>query len=214
MIGLTFDDGPSTTMTPRVLDLLDKHGIKATFFLQGKHVDAHPDLAREVVERGHVVGNHSYTHPRFTQITAIQADEEILRTNAAIKKATGVDAHLFRYPHGEESQGGNEAIRREKMWGGILWHWATRDKGDFECPGADGLKTFIVNNATDQGLILLHDGNEVKKCGVEQVDGIDAAIVELKKKGYEFGVAEAADGPSSVNQQSWVKVVAPSGAAK
>lgn len=208
LIALTFDDGPSI-LTPEVLKILKKHRVKATFFMQGEHVAENPDLARRVVQEGHVVGNHSYTHPRFTQITDEQADQEITQTNATIAEATGVTPTLFRYPFGEESDAGNAVIRREQMWGGVLWHWETTDPGDFECPGKKGVQQYITGNAVDQALILLHDGNDVLGCGKKQVKELDKAITQLKKQGFRFGVVAPADGPSSVNQQSWVQVVPP-----
>lgn len=209
LIALTFDDGPSLSMTPRVLDMLKRHGVKATFFMQGSHVTRYPTLAREVARQGHVVGNHSYTHPNFTQIGATQASREITRTNAAILKATGTNPVLFRYPYGEESESGNAVIRRENMWGGVLWHWVTNDPGDFECPGAAGLTRYIMNNAADQALILLHDGNEAADCGTQQLEGLEAAIVQLKAQGYDFGLVKPAWAASPVNQYSWVEVVPP-----
>jgi len=209
IIALTFDDGPSLTMTPRVLDLLRKHNVKATFFMQGSHVSRYPSLAREVARQGHVVGNHSYTHPDFSQLTPTQAGREITRTNQVIARATGSTPVLFRYPYGIESETGNAVIRRENMWGGVLWHWSTNDPGDFECPGAAGLTRYIVGNATDQALILLHDGNETADCGTRQLAGLDAAITQLKAAGYQFGLVRPAWAPSPTNQHSWVEVVPP-----
>ncbi len=209
LIALTFDDGPSSSRTPRVLDLLKKHNVKATFFMQGSHVARYPSLAREVARQGHVVANHSYTHPDFTQISASQADREITRTNQAIRSATGKTPVLFRFPYGEESEAGNAVIRRENMWGGVLWHWVTNDPGDFECPGAAGLTRYIVNNAADQALILLHDGNEAADCGTRQLAGLDAAITQLKAQGFDFGLVKPAWSASPVNQYSWVEVVPP-----
>lgn len=211
IVALTFDDGPST-LTPQVLKILAKHKLKATFFMQGSHVAAYPDIARQVARKGHVIGNHSYTHPRFTEISDEQADNEIMSTNAVITATTGVTPVLFRYPFGEESDAGNRVIRREQMWGGVLWHWSTSNAGDYSCPGRKGVVQYVTGNATDQALILLHDGNDVLGCGAKQVRYLDDAITALKKQGYRFGVVVPADAPSTVNQQSWVKVVEPSAA--
>lgn len=208
LIALTFDDGPSD-LTPAVLKILARHRVTATFFMQGSSVEARPELALQVVRERHVVGNHSYSHPDFTQLTDEQADEEITRTNVAINAATGVTPVLFRYPFGNESAAGNLVIRREQMWGGVLWHWDKNDPGDFQCPGKRGVAQYITDNAVDQALILLHDGNDVLGCARNQIRYLDRAILSLKLRGYEFGVVAPANGPNAVNQQSWVQVVRP-----
>lgn len=212
MVALTFDDGPSR-LTSEVLDALERHDVKATFFMQGSHVAANPRIARDVAREGHVVGNHGYSHPDFSTLSTAAADREITRTNAAITRATGVDPVLFRYPYGRESDGGNDVIRREDMWGGVLWHWTETLPGDFECPGADGVADYVEANARDQAIILLHDGNEVLDCDRDQVDYLDQVIPRLKAQGYDFGVVMPAFAPSPTNQYSWVRVVTPEEAA-
>jgi peptidoglycan-N-acetylglucosamine deacetylase len=207
LVALTFDDGPSPQLTPRVLDVLKKNKVKATFFLQGSEVVKYPGLVRRISNEGHVIGNHGWSHPDFTTISAEQADREITRTNDAIEAVTGTEPVLFRYPFGKESEAGNAVIRREGMWGGILWHWTAPLPGDFECPGARGVQRYIERNSVDQALILLHDAGDTIGCGVRQLDYLQQTITSLKQKGYRFGVAELAWGPSPVNQYSWVKVV-------
>ncbi|WP_050670685.1 polysaccharide deacetylase family protein [Luteipulveratus halotolerans] len=209
LVALTFDDGPTPAYTARVLDLLHKHGVKATFFLQGSHVAAYPDLVRRIKAEGHTIGNHGYTHPDFTTLSDEEADREITSTNTAIAAVTGSTPVLFRYPYGNESAGGNEVIRREGMWGGVLWHWTNSLPGDFECPGATAVARYVRSNAVDQGLILLHDGNDVTDCGLGQLRYLDIVIPQLKHDGFSFGVVDIAFAPSPVNQQSWVQVVRP-----
>lgn len=206
MIALSFDDGPSR-LTPQILEVLDRHNVKATFFMQGEHVAENPRLARQVAREGHVVANHSYTHPDFTTLSDRQAEREITRTNRVIRNTTGVEPDLFRYPHGHESAAGNAVIRREGMWGGVLWHWDAPLPGDFECPGAEAVTQYIQANSADQAIILLHDGNTVLECDANQLDYLDEVIPRLKAQGYGFGVVAPADAPSPVNQSSWVHVV-------
>lgn len=205
MLALTFDDGPSE-ITPQILDVLKKKNVKATFFLQGDHVVAHPDLVRRIHDEGHVIGNHSWSHRPFDTLDDAEALSEITRTNEAIRKITGVTPELFRYPKGVESDSGNKAIRSLGMWGGVLWHWET-DAGDYTCPGADGVQRYLNENATDQALLLLHDGNEVENCSQNQPKYLPRAIDSLRARGFEFGVVASAGGPSWVNQYSWVRVI-------
>lgn len=206
LLALTFDDGPSE-ITPQILDVLKQKNVKATFFLQGDHVVAHPDLVRRIHDEGHVIGNHSWSHRTFDGLSDAEALSEITRTNEAIRKITGVTPELFRYPKGVESDSGNKAIRSLGMWGGVLWHWET-DAGDYTCPGADGVQRYLNDNATDQALLLLHDGNEVANCSQNQPKYLPRAIDSLRSRGFEFGVVASAGGPSWVNQHSWVRVIA------
>ncbi|EAP98022.1 putative deacetylase (putative secreted protein) [Janibacter sp. HTCC2649] len=205
LIALTFDDGPSE-ITPQLLEVLKKKNVKATFFLQGDHVAAHPELVRRIHDEGHVIGNHSWSHRPFDGLSDAEALREITRTNEAIRKITGVTPELFRYPQGVESESGNRAIRSLGMWGGVLWHWET-DAGDYSCPGADGVQRYLNDNATDQALLLLHDGNEVVDCAQNQPKYLPRAIDSLRERGFEFGVVASAGGPSWVNQYSWVRVI-------
>lgn len=208
MVALTFDDGPSE-ITPLILDALDRHEVTATFFMQGSAVTRHQGLAADVADRGHVVGNHGFSHRDFTTLDVPGASREITVTNRLIRRATGSDPVLFRYPFGRESEAGNEAIRANGMQGGVLWHWSAPLPGDFECPGAEAVADYVAANATDQAIILLHDGNETVDCGTDQLAYLDEVIPELKAQGFSFGVVVPADSPSPVNQNSWVRVVAP-----
>ena len=207
LVALTFDDGPSAEITPTVLSTLRRYQAKATFFLQGEHAAARPDLVRAIAADGHVIGNHSWSHPQFSSLTAEQARTEIVRTNDTIEQITGTRPVLFRYPFGEETADGNAVIREQGMWGGVLWHWTNPLPGDFECPGAAGVQKYVVGNAVDQALILLHDGNDVVRCGTGQLSYLGRTITELRRRGFALGVVDIAWGPSRVNQQSWVQVV-------
>lgn len=97
---LTFDDGPDPDKTPRLLDLLKRQGARATFFVQGAQVDRYPEVARRIVEDGHTIAGHSWTHRRLTQWAFIDAWSEFDRTRRAIRAATGVETILYRPPYG------------------------------------------------------------------------------------------------------------------
>ena len=97
---LTFDDGPHPEHTPPLLDLLARHGAKATFFLIGEQIDRHPALARRIVEEGHTLGNHSFTHPQFETLSLDAQFDEIERTDRALASVSGRPRHGFRPPRG------------------------------------------------------------------------------------------------------------------
>lgn len=209
LVALTFDDGPSSQRTGYVLEVLKQKGVTATFFLQGDHAAQHPDLVRRIRDEGHVIGNHSYTHPTFPELTPEQAREEITRTSEVLTDITGTAPTLFRYPHGESSVVADEVLKEEKLTGGVLWHWDSSLAGDFECPGAARVQEFVLTEAVDQAAILLHDAGDTLGCPVEQWDYLPQAIDALRARGFDFGVVEAADRPSVVNQGSWVRVAVP-----
>lgn len=208
IIALTFDDGPSP-MTPAVLRILDRHRVRATFFMQGSNVQRYPEYARAVARRGHVVANHGFSHPDFATLDRAEADREITRTNRAIARATGTTPRLFRFPFGNSTPEMEQLVRDKRMTS-VLWHWPAATPGDFECPGAQGVTDYVLANAADQAAILLHDGNDVLDCGEGQLAYLDRSIRALKAQGYRFGVVAPADRPSAVNDGSFVQVVPPS----
>ena len=99
--GLTFDDGPSADVTPQLLQLLDRHKAKATFYLIGEKAAEQPTLTQEIVAAGHRLGNHSYSHKRFSRISAAEQRDEIARAEGVLKLADGAGEHAFRPPWGD-----------------------------------------------------------------------------------------------------------------
>jgi peptidoglycan/xylan/chitin deacetylase (PgdA/CDA1 family) len=99
VVALTFDDGPHPLHTPRVLDLLERHHVKATFFMMGRNVERFPAIARQVLDRGHEIGNHSYSHPKLVLMSPRRVREEIERTDRLLR-SIGVSGEIyFRPPH-------------------------------------------------------------------------------------------------------------------
>src|SRR6202012_3447694 len=86
-LAMTFDDGPSAEYTPRLLDLLKARHLKATFFLIGQNVQAHPELVRRIIAEGHEVGNHTWDHPQLSKLSDERATDEIEKTQDAIRTA-------------------------------------------------------------------------------------------------------------------------------
>jgi peptidoglycan/xylan/chitin deacetylase (PgdA/CDA1 family) len=97
---LTFDDGPHPDHTPRLLDLLAAHDARATFFLIGREAERHPELVRRIVDAGHVLGNHSWSHPQFDRLDLAAQREEIERTDRLLQSLDGLPRHDFRPPRG------------------------------------------------------------------------------------------------------------------
>jgi peptidoglycan/xylan/chitin deacetylase (PgdA/CDA1 family) len=152
-VGLTFDDGPSSTTTTALLDALTKSGLRATMFNEGRYAAAYPALVRAEVTAGMWIGNHSYTHPHLTQLTKAQVDSEISRTQQAIADAGGGAPKLFRPPFGSS----NSTVRSVEAKYGlreIIWDIST---GDWSGVSVDRI---VQANAklTNGQIILMHDG--------------------------------------------------------
>ena len=108
-IAMTFDDGPSATLTPKLLDLLAAHHIKATFFVIGENVAEHPEIVARAAREGHEIGNHSWSHPNFGKMSDESVRRQLQQTDDAIKNATGKRPTLMRPPYGS-------ITTREKRW--------------------------------------------------------------------------------------------------
>jgi peptidoglycan/xylan/chitin deacetylase (PgdA/CDA1 family) len=124
-VWLTFDDGPHRTFTDRILTTLDDAGIKALFFLVGKNVKRHGALPREMVAAGHRVGNHTYTHPRLTELALPEVERELDRTEALIAPLMGEDK-LFRPPFGARNAEVSRIVRK-RGYRTLLWDVSTHD---------------------------------------------------------------------------------------
>ena len=150
-VGLTFDDGPSTS-TPALLNALKQNGLRATMFNQGQYAAANPSLVRAQVDAGMWVANHSYTHPHMTQLSQAQMDSEISRTQQAIANAGGGTPKLFRPPYGET----NSTLRAVEAKYGlteIIWDV---DSQDWNNASTDAIVQ-AASRLTNGQVILMHD---------------------------------------------------------
>ena len=184
VVALTYDDGPDPVHTRRILDILDKYHVKATFFMVGRNMEAHPDVVREVVKRGHVIGNHTYTHPRNIELdTQAQMIRELDRCEQVIERLTGSRAHLFRPPMGLVD-GSVFAIANEEGYTTILWS-VCADYHDAKTPKL--MADRVLKHVRRGGIILAHDG----ETGIRWKDvAATPLIIEgLRKRGYRFVTA-------------------------
>jgi peptidoglycan-N-acetylglucosamine deacetylase len=155
LIAITFDDGPNPTVTPKILDLLDRHNAKATFFLIGSHVRAFPALAKEIAARGHVIGNHTETHPALTFLSPAQIAEQLHRCDDAILIATGTKPKWMRPPFGYRSPWLAGIVRRSGGAGVAMWSKAARDWRVLQPePVIERLDRVCGGD-----IVLLHDGD-------------------------------------------------------
>ncbi|MTK01594.1 polysaccharide deacetylase family protein [Micromonospora sp. CP22] len=178
-VALTIDDGPHPTWTPPMLDLLDAHGVRATFFLIGDRVREHPELARRVLAAGHVIGNHSMTHPQpFAALSRPMVRAEIDRTQREIEDATGVSPRLFRAPGGNWSP---TVLRTTVDLGLTPVDW-TVNPSDWRSPGVDRITRSLSRTRPGQ-IMLCHDGGGDRS---QTIAALTEVIPRLIGQGLRF----------------------------
>ncbi|MBE0557134.1 MAG: polysaccharide deacetylase family protein [Proteobacteria bacterium] len=155
---LTFDDGPDPIATPKVLDLLARHSLKATFFLIGAHVEQYPEIAKRAAEEGHVLGVHSFEHTRLAFRARALIEDQIGRTRKIVQSATGQDTHLFRPPFGfiEPS-----LLKHVGQMGFSTVMWDV-DPGDSLEKNPDLVVKRVSSVARAGLIILLHDNENTR----------------------------------------------------
>ena len=173
-VALTFDDGPNEDFTPQVLDILDKHQVKATFFVVGRDVDNYPHIAQEIVERGHDIGNHSYSHPTFLEMTDDEVLWEINATQDIIENHTGYRPSLYRMPFGD---GGERVYKLIDNMTSTMWNIDTND-WYFDTP--QEIYDYTRPQFDKDMLILMHDTSQ------KSVDAFEIIIESLIEERYVF----------------------------
>jgi peptidoglycan-N-acetylglucosamine deacetylase len=180
IIALTFDDGPDPYNTPKLLDVLRKGSVKATFFVLGKRANKYPTLLKRIAREGHEIGNHGYSHRQFRKLTPRELSWEIRNTDHIIIKSVGKKPHSFRSPYGEVTSA-IENVASQVGYNFIEWSIDPRDweKGQT----AQRIQRAVESHLHTGGIVLLHDGGGNRQ---ETVKAVRALIRELKKKGYVF----------------------------
>ncbi|WP_232303981.1 polysaccharide deacetylase family protein [Pseudofrankia sp. DC12] len=186
-VALTIDDGPDPTWTPRMLALLRKYNVRATFCLIGRQAQAHPDLVRRIVADGHAICNHSMTHPLpFSHRSAAAIGQEIDQAQSVITKAAGTAPRLFRAPGGDFPPAAFATAAKNGLTP-IAWNV---DPADWSRPGTQKIVASLL--ATRPGDILLchdGDGNRRGDSGTDRSETVQAlatVLPQLKSRGYTF----------------------------
>jgi peptidoglycan/xylan/chitin deacetylase (PgdA/CDA1 family) len=194
-LALTYDDGPNDPYTGHLLEVLDKHGVKATFFLLGQFVAERPELARAVAQAGHAIGSHGYTHQNLIFLSSAQLRQQLERASRAIEAATGVRPKLFRPPFGGRRPGTFSVVRAFGMVP-VMW----RVTGyDWSAKSHESIVRRTVSQIKGGDVILLHDGGH-RKIGADRslsVRATDELVRRYKGEGYRFlTVPQMMDGDS------------------
>lgn len=178
VIYLTIDDGPTTLNTEWILDLLDKHGVKATFFCIGRNVEAHPELYNMILEHGHKTGLHGYDHKRglYSDTDAFYADIE--------HASQFIKSNLFRPPHGNISP--RQLRELSKRYTVVLWDVITRDYNR-DLSGDDVLD-IAIKYSRNGSIVVFHDSEKAMN---NMRYALPKAIEHWIKEGYSFKVLES-----------------------
>lgn len=177
-IAITFDDGPHPHLTQRILDILDRYSVKATFFMVGVNVVNYPDVAREVLARGHEVGNHTYSHDRLKNLSVEAIEREIGLCEDALEELCEYRPHLFRPPQGAVSTF-VENCTDHNDYTMVLWSLDTRD---WECKNVDEIVESVLSRISPGDIILMHDyiGH-----GSRTPEALEILLPRLIERGYE-----------------------------
>lgn len=178
LVALTFDDGPDSNYTPRVEAILERYGVRATFFEEGCMVARHPELTRSLVAHGHSIGSHTYSHPPLTRLSRAQIREEIEGGQRTLATDAGVISRLFRPPYGEW----NDAVFQEAKRAHvplILWTVALEHH---EVPTPEAMAARALRLIRPGGILLMHDGKTPPR--ETTVQALPLLLEGLRQRGY------------------------------
>lgn len=178
-IALTFDDGPHPAYTPQVLDILGRYDITASFFCVGLNVQAHPELVARTAGEGHLVGNHTWSHPYLPDLSRDQLMRQVDATNEALTKATGTGSTLVRPPYGVRTSDVLTWLAERDMTT-VFWN---SDIGDWGLPGADAIVSAAVERTTNGSVLLLHDAGGDRS---QTVEALPRILEGLLGRGFQF----------------------------
>ncbi len=183
-IALTYDDGPNDPYTLRLLEVLARYDVHATFFLIGRYVRQRPEIVRETVRAGHVVGNHTFTHPLLIFKSVEEIRQELSNCRAALQDTIGQHSNLFRPPFGGRRPAVLR-IARELGLESVMWNVTGYD---WNAPPAEVIERKVAKQMHGGDVILLHDGGH-KQMGADRSQTVlatDRLIKRYKPEGYEF----------------------------
>jgi peptidoglycan-N-acetylglucosamine deacetylase len=183
-LALTYDDGPNDPHTFRLMEVLAKHDVRATFFLIGRYVKQRPDIVRELVRNGHIVGNHTFSHPNLIYAPSRQMRNELQQCEQALTDAVGEHGRLFRPPFGGRRPGTLRIARSlglaPVMWNVTGWDWRGNP--------AEYIERKITRQVRGGDVILLHDGSHTT-FGADRAQTVlatDHLIARYKSEDLQF----------------------------
>jgi peptidoglycan/xylan/chitin deacetylase (PgdA/CDA1 family) len=183
-LALTYDDGPNDPHTLHLLEVLAKHKVRATFFLIGRYVKQRPEIAREIAQAGHAIGNHTFSHPNLIFASARKTRTELQGCEQALYDAVGQHSRLFRPPFGGRRPVTLRIARslglEPVMWSVTGWDWSAKP--------AEYVEKKVYKQIRGGDVILLHDGGHAE-LGIDRSQTVivtDRLIARYEAEGYDF----------------------------
>ncbi len=177
LVALTFDDGPKSRTTPKLLDGLDQRGVKATFFLIGAQIEENSDLVERMARSGHQVGIHTYDHVTLTDLNQADFDAQVGRTRQILEDLLGPGTYFLRPPYGAV----DDSVKRYAGVPLILW---SVDPEDWHDRDVERETQHILTHVQDGDIILMHD------IFPESADAALQVVDQLRQAGYAFVTVE------------------------
>ncbi len=198
VMALTFDFGSDAGNVSRILQVLSDYGVKSTFFATGQAATNFPDAVRSVVAQGHEIGNHSYSHPYFTGLTAAQMNDELSRASTAIRTATGQSPKaFFRPPYGDYNAAVLQAVGNAGYGQTIMW---SIDTADWQGLSSTAVRDRVLNGASPGAIALMHVGG-----GATGTPGaLPGMITGLRAAGYQLVTISQLLGAAPTGQTQYV----------
>ncbi len=186
-VALTFDDGPDADVTPRILDTLQAHGARATFFVIGRHAEAHPELVERILAEGHEVGNHSHAHSRLLNLCGRRSmQSEIERGMAALQNGSPASAstRLYRPPMGLKNPSLARIQRRLDL---RVVAWSLHSGDTARNRGASSIARRVLERIRSGDIVLFHDGHDLpyRQRSLAVVKALETILPELRNKGLD-----------------------------
>ena len=174
----TFDDGPNPESTSIILHKLKEHSIRGIFFCVGENIERYPDLAKQIVDEGHLIGNHTHSHKNINFFNK-DANESIIKCSQIIEEFVGIKPNYFRPPHGRIGLR-TEKLMEQNGLKNVMWSLLTYDyKNDINIVKF-AVDKYLIRNS----IVVLHDSNKSKQIIAESIDFI---VEKIKENGYEIG---------------------------
>lgn len=180
VVALTFDDGPDAVYTPKILEVLHRNNVSATFFVLGSKADQYPKVMQWIKKAGHEIGNHGYHHYDLHKLTEQEIYDEIKRAEQSILRTTGVLAQYYRPPGGVMT---HDVMNAVQSCGYDIIHWSVDPRDWSLARTASVIAKSVKSNVSAGDIILFHDGGLNQR---QTVAALQELIADLRSQGYRF----------------------------
>lgn len=180
LLAFTFDDGPNPEWTPKFLEVFKKVGGKATFYVHGENMEKYPEVARRIVEEGHELGNHSYSHPHLSELDRDGQTQELQRAAKLIAAVTGRRANTFRPPYLDVN---DELLEVAGEFGYSVIHGVNLAANDWDMPGVEHILATTRASMRSGSILLFHDGFGDRS---QSLEAVSILLEEAVFQGYRI----------------------------